>query len=54
VPRSKRLEVLREGYDTVTARHPGRRKMYKALRQEFYWTGMKKDIERYAQTCESC
>jgi Integrase zinc binding domain len=48
VSRSKRSEVLREGHDTATAGHPGRRKMYKALRQGFYWIGMKRDIERYA------
>jgi Integrase zinc binding domain len=52
--RSKRLEVLREGHNTATAGHSDGRKMYKVLRQGFYWTGMKKDIERYTQTCESC
>jgi Integrase zinc binding domain len=36
VPRSKRLEVLRKGHDTVTAGHLGERKMYKALKQGFY------------------
>jgi Integrase zinc binding domain len=46
--------VLREGYDTATAGHPSGRKMNKVLRQGFYWTGMKRDIERYTQTCESC
>jgi Integrase zinc binding domain len=54
VPRSKRSEVLREGHDTATVEHPSGRKMYKVLRQGFYWTGMKRDIERYTQTCESC
>jgi Integrase zinc binding domain len=44
VPRGKRLEVLREGYDTVTAGYPGGRKMYKTLRQGFYWIEMKRDI----------
>jgi hypothetical protein len=36
VSRSKRLEMLREGYDTATVGYLGRRKMYKALRQGFY------------------
>jgi Integrase zinc binding domain len=54
VPRSKIEEVLREGHDIATAGHPGGRKMYKALRQGFYWIGMKKEIERYVQTCEEC
>jgi Integrase zinc binding domain len=36
VPRDKRLEVLKKGHDTATARHSGERKMYKALRQGFY------------------
>jgi hypothetical protein len=32
MPKSKRLEVLKEGHDTVTAGHPRGGKMYKALR----------------------
>jgi Integrase zinc binding domain len=54
VPKSKRLEVLKEDHDTATAGHPEGVKMYKALRQGFYWLEMKREIEKYAQTCESC
>jgi Integrase zinc binding domain len=39
--------MLREGHDTATTGHSGGRKMYKVLRQGFYWTGIKRDIERY-------
>jgi hypothetical protein len=27
--------------------------MYKALRQEFYWIGMKREIERYTRLVKS-
>jgi Integrase zinc binding domain len=54
VPKSKRLEVLKKGHNTVTTEHLGGGKMYKALRQDFYWSGMKREIEKYAQTCKSC
>jgi Integrase zinc binding domain len=46
--------VLREEYDIVTVGHSGRKKMYKTLRQGFYWIEIKRKIERYAQTCEEC
>jgi hypothetical protein len=36
IPKSKKIEVLRKEYDIVTAGHPGGRKMYKTLRQDFY------------------
>jgi hypothetical protein len=36
VPKSKKAEVLRKGYDIATADHPKGRKMYKMLRQGFY------------------
>jgi Integrase zinc binding domain len=46
--------VLREGHDIATVGHPRGRKIYKVLRQSFYWIGMKREIERYVQTCEEC
>jgi hypothetical protein len=36
VPKSKRLEVLKEGHNTVTAKHSSGEKMYKVLKQGFY------------------
>jgi hypothetical protein len=35
VPRSKRLEVLRESHDIATVEYPDERKMYKALDKGF-------------------
>jgi Integrase zinc binding domain len=54
VLKSKKTEVLRKEHDIATTGHPRRRKMYKTLRQGFYWIGMKREIEKYAQTCEEC
>jgi Integrase zinc binding domain len=54
MPKSKRLEVLKKDHNTVTVGYPGGGKMYKVLRQGFYWLEIKREIEKYAQTCESC
>jgi Integrase zinc binding domain len=54
IPKSKRLEVLKKDHNTATVGHLGGGKMYKVLRQGFYWLEMKREIEKYAQTCESC
>jgi hypothetical protein len=44
---AKRSEILKEKYDTVTVEYLGGRKMYKTLRQEFYYIEIKRKIERY-------
>jgi Integrase zinc binding domain len=53
VPKSKKVEVLREGYDIATVGHLEGRKMYKTLRQGFYWIGMKRklrDMRRHVKS----
>lgn len=29
-------------------------KAYKAIKQKYTWVNMKKDVERYIKSCESC
>jgi hypothetical protein len=39
--------VLRKEYDMMTVGYSEERKIYKVLRQGFYWLEIKREIERY-------
>ena len=54
VPRSMRQQVMQESHDVPTAGHPGGRRMYIAVRENFYWPNMKKEVEDYVKTCKTC
>ena len=49
-----RKEILDEAYDTPYAMHPGTTKMYKTLRQHYWWPGMKKDVAEFVSRCLIC
>ena len=34
--------------------HPGSTKMYQDLRQNFWWTRMKREIAKYVSECDTC
>jgi hypothetical protein len=40
--------------DPLFGSHQGRDKMLAAIQKNFYWFGMKKDIEDYIKKCEIC
>ncbi|KAL6313607.1 hypothetical protein AAG906_006976 [Vitis piasezkii] len=42
-----RRELLEEAHCSKFAIHPGRTKMYKDLKQNYWWLGMKRDITRF-------
>jgi hypothetical protein len=46
--------VLKEAHNTRYSVHPGMDKMYKNLRIQFWWPGMKKDIYLYVSKCLTC
>ena len=56
VPRKHNLrrQILKEAHDTPLSIHPGSTKMYRDLRQRFWWTRMKQDISRYVVECDVC
>jgi hypothetical protein len=39
--------VLKEMHDVPYAGHPGYQKMITAVRSQFFWPGMKKDVVYY-------
>src|SRR3984893_9696980 len=54
VPEEAREAVLAFEHDLPTAGHPGPRKLRAALLRTYWWVGMVKDADQYAQGCETC
>jgi len=56
VPRNKeqRKQVLEEAHNTRYSIHPGGTKMYRDLRQYFWWNNMKKQVAEYVDKCLTC
>jgi hypothetical protein len=49
-----KTDILREAHKTPYTVHPGETKMYKDLKQNFWWKRMKVDISKYATAYEVC
>lgn len=47
-------EITREGHDSTFSAHPERTKMYRDLKQKFWWRNMKGDIADYVSKCSVC
>jgi hypothetical protein len=56
VPSSGELRnlVLKEMHDVPYVGHPGYQKMIIAVRIQFFWPGMKKDVVDYIARCMEC
>ena len=52
IPKLLRVDVL-QWYHT-NLRHPGIERMYATIRQNFLWPGLKKEVTKLVQTCETC
>ncbi|CAG9109133.1 unnamed protein product [Plutella xylostella] len=51
---SERAKILKENHDIPIAGHLGSSRMYSRIQEQFYWKGMRSDIESYVKTCKSC
>ena len=49
-----RKKILYESHNTFFTMHPGGNKMYQAMKQYYWWRGMKKDISKYVPKCLTC
>ncbi len=49
-----RGEIIARSHDHITAGHPGIEKTKELILREYWWPKMKKDIEAYIRTCETC
>ena len=47
-------KILSEAHTTPYLVHPGATKMYKDLKEQFWWTGMKKEVAEYVAKCLAC
>ncbi|KAI3681176.1 hypothetical protein L6452_35961 [Arctium lappa] len=56
VPNDNELKeaVLKEAHDSPFSIHPGMTKMYRDLKQTFWWNGMKRDIAEHVSHCLTC
>src|SRR3954471_9955669 len=56
VPKNRELRklILKEAHETPLSIHPSSTKIYRDLRQRFWWTRMKRDIARFVAECDVC
>jgi hypothetical protein len=56
VPNREALKkkILDEAHPSRYSIHPGSTKMYHDLRQQFWWTKMKREVARYDSECDTC
>jgi hypothetical protein len=56
VPKNHELrkQILNEAHLPKFSIHPGSNKMYQDLRQNFWWTRMKRKIVKYVLECDTC
>ena len=47
-------QILTEAHETPYSVHPGTTKMYKDLKEHFWWPGMKKDVTKFVERCLTC
>ena len=47
-------KILSEAHNTTYPIHPGGTKMYRDLRQNFWWSNMKREIADYVNKCLTC
>ena len=54
VPRVARLALVRTYHDSVSGGHFCVGRVLPAISSNFHWVGMRKDLARYMQGCETC
>ena len=56
VPATEELErkILEEAHSSAYAMHPGSKKMYRTLKEYYWWSGMKKEVAEYVSKCFIC
>ena len=54
VPNCLREKVMRIAHENLMSGHLGIKKTYQKVWNYFYWTGMRKDIKKYVNSCYEC
>ena len=47
-------DIIEEAHNSAYAMHPGSTKMYRTLKDNYWWSGMKKDIAEFVARCLVC
>ena len=47
-------DIIEEAHSSAYAMHPGSTKMYRTLKEHYWWNGMKKDIASFVSRCLTC
>ncbi|CAH9114854.1 unnamed protein product [Cuscuta epithymum] len=47
-------QIMEEGHNTPYSVHPGGDKLYKDLKKNFWWPGMKKEVAEFVSRCLNC
>ena len=45
---------MKEGHCSTYTMHPGSIKMYQTIKENYWWSGMKKDIANFVSRCLVC
>ena len=56
VPAAEELkgQILGEAHSSAYAMHPGSTKMYRTLKEYYWWSGMKREVVEYVSKCLVC
>ena len=49
-----RKMIMKKAYCLAYAMHPGSTKMYWTIKENYWWSGMKKDIAKFVSRCLVC
>ena len=47
-------DIMEEAYFSAYVMHPGSTKMYRTLKEHYWWNGMKKEIASFVSRCLTC
>ncbi|KAJ0081607.1 hypothetical protein Patl1_12146 [Pistacia atlantica] len=56
VPNAEELkrEILEEAHSSAYAMHPGSTKLYRTLKEHYWWPGMKREVAEFVSRCLVC
>ena len=46
--------IMEEDYCSAYTMHPSNTKMYQTIKENYQWSGMKKDVAKYVSRCLVC
>ena len=47
-------DIMEEAHSSAYVMHPGSTKMYRTLKEHYWWNGMKKEIASFVSICLTC